>query len=164
METITATATVKNEYKSKPRPKVREYAIRAGGILQYGAAIEQTINRVMIENAQQAGKEYKPFTTFASDFAMAECFGDDAILDTYNRASRSWVSDYKYFTELVMVLNHLCWFWYYNKEKELSALYGDLYYKAVDAFDEYWGEKDGDTEEDAARKDEACSYYYNVTD
>ena len=85
METTTKTV---NPFANAIRPKVREYAQRAGGLLKYAAAIESTIRRVMIENAAQCGKSYEPFTTFANDFAVAECFGDDAILDTYKRAVR----------------------------------------------------------------------------
>ena len=158
------TSTANSMYKNQPREKVREYARRAGGIFQYAAAVESTIKRVMRENAYQAGREYEPFTTFASDFAIAECFGDDAILDTYNRASRSWMRDYKYYTELVLVLNHLCWFWHFNGEPELSGMYGDLFYGAKDAFYEHNEIRDTDTPEEADEKREAVDYFFQTTD
>lgn len=52
---------------------------------------------------------YKPITTFYTDFSIAEPFGESAIKDTYERAFKIWKSDYKYLTELVMVLNWKCW-------------------------------------------------------
>lgn len=52
---------------------------------------------------------YRPFTTFWEDFSIAEGFGRDAILDTYSRAFNSWKSDYKYVTELALILNWKCW-------------------------------------------------------
>lgn len=50
-------------------------------------------------------------TTFAMDFAIAEAFGENAVKDTYRRAMRGWKDNYKYLTELVIVLNHRIWIW-----------------------------------------------------
>lgn len=63
---------------------------------------------------------YELFTTFWDDFAIAERFGIyvkdghyavknidrgvSAIRDTFNRAFKEWKTNYKYLTELVMVL------------------------------------------------------------
>lgn len=52
---------------------------------------------------------YKPITTFWDDFSIADNFGIDAVCDTYNRAFQEWKTDYKYLTELVMVLNWKIW-------------------------------------------------------
>ena len=161
METKTKTV---NPFANAIRPKVREFAKKAGGLFQYAAAIESTIRRVMIENAAQCGKSYEPFTTFANDFAIAECLGDNAILDTYKRAVRGWIGNYKYMTELVMVLNHLCWFWFYNKEQDLSKLYSELYYKSKDAFYEFYETKDDDSDDAREKKAEACRYFFDCTD
>ena len=60
---------------------------------------------------------YKPLTTFWSDFSMAEQFGIEAVKDTFKRAFEEWKGDYKFLTELVMVLNHKIWQWY---EKTMS--------------------------------------------
>ena len=49
-------------------------------------------------------------TTFWGDFKVAIPFGIKAIKDTYNRALytvKMIDKDYKIFTELVIVLNHL---------------------------------------------------------
>ena len=73
---------------------------------------------------------YKPFTTFWQDFTIAEPFGDKAIKETYERAFKEWKSDYKYLTELVMILNWKMWHFYYKGEQELSMLYQTLYEKS----------------------------------
>ena len=48
---------------------------------------------------------YKPITTFWQDFSIADNFGVKAVKDTYKRAFSEWKTNYKYLTELVMVLN-----------------------------------------------------------
>lgn len=71
-------------------------------------------------------------TTFDMDFAIADRFGVKAVRDTFNRAFKEWKSDARYLTELVMVLNHRCWFWYDKGRNDLCSLYEDLFYKAQD--------------------------------
>ena len=163
METITKTV---NPFANAIRPGVRAYAKMAGGLLNYAAATERMFEHNSAAKAAYLGKEYKRLTTFANDFAIAECFGDDAILDTYKRAVRGWIGNYKYMTELVMVLNARCWFWYEceNKDLQLSQLYADLYYKAQDAFYAFYDEKDDDTDEQKDKKAEARQYYFDCTD
>lgn len=79
---------------------------------------------------QRIEHNYECITTFWDDFSVADCFGMDAVKDTFRRAFREWKSNYKYLTELVLVLNHRCWMHYNNGHKQLSALYSDLYYEA----------------------------------
>lgn len=69
-------------------------------------------------------------TTFDMDFAIADRFGVNAVKDTFNRAFNEWKSDARYLTELVMVLNHRCWYWYHLNKHALSKVYEDLFYKA----------------------------------
>ena len=71
-------------------------------------------------------------TTFWQDFRIADAFGVDAVKDTYKRAFKEWKKDYRYLTDLVIALNHSCWYWYENGNHELSELYSDLYYEAHD--------------------------------
>lgn len=93
---------------------------------------------------------YKPITTFWMDFSIADNFGLDAIKDTYRRAFAEWKDDYKYLTELVMVLNWKCHQWYEVDDKKME-LYEDLYYKTNDyAWDNLKGEEQ--------------KYYYKTTD
>lgn len=89
--------------------------------------------------------DYKYFTTFWSDFSIAERFGKTAIEDTAKRAYEEWKDNVEYLTELVMVINHKCWDHYHNGDNTLSGLYGDMYYeyydKAIDYLDKN-GSKD----------------------
>lgn len=90
-------------------------------------------------------------TTFWNDFSIADAFGPKAVLDTYNRAFKEWRSDYKYLTELVMVLNHKAWHHYSKGNTGLSELYSDLYIDTNDwAYDNLEGE--------------ALDFYFHVTD
>ena len=93
---------------------------------------------------------YKPITTFWEDFTIADKFGIDAIKDTYNRAFNEWKNDYKYMTELCLVLNHKIWR-YYEEKRNLAAVYNDLWMK----LDEYLSN---------TLKGEELDYYYRITD
>ena len=89
-------------------------------------------------------------TTFWQDFSIADVFGIKAVKDTYNRAFNEWKSNYKYLTDLVMVLNHKIWQWY-EKNDVLAELYNDLWDKTAQyAMDNLKGEE--------------LSYYFEVTD
>ncbi len=66
-------------------------------------------------------------TTFWSDFSIADAFGTAAIRDTFNRAFGEWKSDYRYLTDLVMVLNHKIWQHYEAGRMEVARLYNDLW-------------------------------------
>ena len=72
---------------------------------------------------------YKPLTTFWSDFSTAEQFGIEAVKGTFKRAFEEWKGDYKFLTELVMVLNHKIWQWY-EKNDELARVYNALWEEA----------------------------------
>ena len=69
---------------------------------------------------------YKPFTTFWEDFSIADKFGFKAVEDTYRRAFKEWRNDYRYLTELVLVLNHKAW-QHVDTNPVLSDLYVTLY-------------------------------------
>lgn len=84
---------------------------------------------------------YKPITTFYTDFSIADKFGIEAIKDTYNRAFKEWKNDYKYLTELVMVLNWKIWEWY-KKNDEIAHVYNDLWETTEDyAYENLEGEE-----------------------
>ena len=93
---------------------------------------------------------YKQITTFFEDFSIADNFGISAIKDTYNRAFKAWKSDYKYLTELVMVLNWKIWEHYEHNDK-----YAELY-------NELWEKADAYAVENL--KGEELSYFYRTTD
>ncbi len=94
---------------------------------------------------------YKPMTTFWEDFSIADCFGTGAVRDTFRRVFKEWKYDYKYLTELVMVLNHKIWQFYEQDKKELAVLYDAL-----------WREADAYAIEHL--EGEELQYFYQVTD
>lgn len=77
----------------------------------------------------EAETGYKPITTFYMDFSIADRFGIAAIKDTFQRAFEAWKDNYKYLTELVMVLN---WKQYehYDTNEPLTELYYSLWEQA----------------------------------
>lgn len=75
---------------------------------------------------------YKPITTFWEDFSIADKFGIAAVKDTCRRAFGEWKDNYRYLTELVMVLNHKIWQWY-EVNGELARVYNSLW-EQVDAY------------------------------
>ena len=113
---------------------------------------------------------YTMFTTFWDDFAIAERMGimvkngqyvrTDvnrgivAIEDTFNRAFKEWKTNYKYLTELVMVLS-----WKSSRFsspptadiEEYSELYAKLFTQA-----RHWALDN--------LKDEALTYFLETTD
>ena len=70
---------------------------------------------------------YKPLTTFWDDFTIAEKFNTKAITDTTEKAFNEWKDDYKYLTELIMVINHKSWYWYEKGNERLTNFYIDMY-------------------------------------
>ena len=75
---------------------------------------------------------YETITTFWDDFTIADFFGISAVKDTYRRAFNEWKSDYKFLTELVMILNWKIW-QHYQTNEPLANVYNDLWMEA----DEY---------------------------
>ena len=76
------------------------------------------------EFMQENGYELQ--TTFWEDFSIADRFGLAAVLDTFNRAFREWKGDYKFLTELTLVLNHKIW-QYYENRPDMAVLYNTLW-------------------------------------
>jgi hypothetical protein len=98
---------------------------------------------------------YKPFTTFWQDFSIADRYGLQAIQDTFNRAFDAWKDNYKYLTELVLVLNHKIFHHYVWKgteeENEKASLYNELWNKTNNyALENLQGEQ--------------ADYFYHLTD
>lgn len=93
---------------------------------------------------------YKPITTFWQDFTIAEKFGIKAVKETFDKVFEEWHKNYKYLTELVMVLNWKIWEHFQN-DRELAKVYNDLWEQA----NNYAWEN---------LKDEELSYFYNIID
>jgi hypothetical protein len=71
-------------------------------------------------------------TTFKSDFTIADRFGVAAVKDTFNRAFKEWKTDYRYLTDLVLVLNHKIWEHYGVGRKVLATIYDGLWRQVDD--------------------------------
>lgn len=92
---------------------------------------------------------YKVQNTFWEDFSIAETCGQSAIQYTYSLAFKLWKHDYKYLTELVLVLNHKIW-QHYKKHPQLAMLY-NIFWQQADKF-----AKDN-------LKDDELNYFLEVT-
>ncbi len=89
-------------------------------------------------------------TTFYSDFSIADKFGESAVRDTYRRARAEWGDNIKYWTELVVALNHKIW-QHYETNEPLARVYNEL-----------WQSADAETYEKF--KGDDIKYYYKQTD
>ena len=98
----------------------------------------------------EAFNGYKPITSFWSDFSIADHFGEKGIKDTFQKVFEEWKGNYKYLTELVLVLNHKIWQWY-EKNETIARLYNNL-----------WQEADSYACENL--KGEEMEYFYMTTD
>lgn len=97
-------------------------------------------------------KETEGFsTTFFMDFSIADRFGDDAIKDTFQRAFKEWKGDYRYLTDLVLVLNQKIWDWYEAGNEPRARIYNDMWIEAQKYADENL-------------KGEELRYYLRITD
>ncbi len=94
---------------------------------------------------------YECQTTFPEDFSIAELFGEEAIRDIYKRAKAEWKKDRIYGTELSMVLNHKCHYWYEEQNMRLSQLYAELWEEYHEWILDNWSDKD-------------LGYYLRITD
>ena len=96
-------------------------------------------------------EQERPTTTFHQDFAIAERFGESAVIDTFKRAFEEWKDDYRMFTELSIVLNHRLWGHCGKGNMDYARLYDSLWKRAdYYAVNNYEGE--------------AAEWYYRVTD
>ena len=98
-----------------------------------------------------AGTGKKRITTLMTEFTIADSFGPDAVKTTFER-SKHYLSDYKIWSEMVIVLNQKIWE-YSKTDQTLSSLYEELWSKAQNMFFERY-----------ANNDEAKEYYLKTTD
>lgn len=93
-------------------------------VFQYAANCEAKFESYL--NA--VGKERK--TTFFSDLSIAEYYGEEAVIETYNNVMREWKDDITYMCEWVISLNQKIWQHYGNKNEKLTELYYGLWKRA----------------------------------
>jgi hypothetical protein len=107
---------------------------------------------------------YKMGYTFVQDFAIADWDGGTKdVNETYGRVKKEWIDNYKAFTEAVMSINMLAWFYDQlikqgvEREdiscEEIMDFYSELYYKAREDF---YNKYEND--------EEACHYFFETTD
>ena len=96
------------------------------------------------------GSSYAPFTTYASDFILAEIEGSAGVIKTAKDAWNNWKTDYKWATEIIMAINFLAWY-HYDVDVNLSL--SELYYKYMDL---YYEQFNGNSE--------ATDYFFEMTD
>ena len=107
-----------------------EYAKAKGAanIFEYA-----TIEERLFENCTTALSGYERKTTFYSDLSIAEfCSNIAGVKDTFTRVCEEWKNNVEYFTEFIMSLNIKAWAWDSRGNEELSCLYSELYYQALD--------------------------------
>ena len=93
---------------------------------------------------------YETMTTFWEDFSIADRFGISAIEDTYVRAFGEWRFNYRYLTELVLVLNWKIW-QHHEKNDDFAKLYNELWLKT----DEY---------ANSTLQGKELEYFFRITD
>ena len=90
-------------------------------------------------------------TLFYADFKVAVPFGMNAVKDTFKNSNYQ-TRNYKAVTELAVVMNHLCWEYYYRAEeaakkgikalaekfREFSQYFTDRYYEVCEWVDEHF--------------------------
>lgn len=116
-------------------------------IMRHAAAQEAGFEGYLNECGQQR------ITTFYSDMTIAELSGGcKAVQESYNRIKKSWLSNYKYWTEFTMVLNLKIW-QHNERDMELARLY-----------DKLWKEADGLFYKTYKNNNEALDHYFERTD
>ena len=104
-------------------------------IFEYAASMEVCFEQFL----ESVGKTRK--TTFFSDLSIAECYGADAIRDTYENVMKSWGDNLDFMCEWVISLNQKIW-QHYESNREIANVYDKLWRKA-DKFcrDKFKGDK-----------------------
>lgn len=74
---------------------------------------------------------YEPKTTFYTDLSIADRYGKNAVIDTYNRVMKYWSEDVVFITEFCMALNWKIWE-HYDAKSPLVETYDTLWRKCED--------------------------------
>lgn len=122
--------------------------------MTYAAGIESWVKKWFSEFIG-----YDMEYTFPYDFAVADWFGEDNVRKTYEEVRKSWLDNYKAFTEVAMTLSMLS-----NANAQLKrqgidkrdvfiCLYADLFWQAKTDFYEKYTDNE-----------EACNFFFQMTD
>lgn len=112
---------------------------------------DAAIAQATFTNGMKELNGYETQTTLYGDFTIADAFGVDAVVDTYNRVFKEWQQDAVFMTELSLVLNHKIWEHHHKNNSGLMVTYDTLWKK----HDEWCGN---------ALNDEDYDYYLRITD
>ena len=113
-------------------------------VFQYAANCEMNFEAFL----ESVGKERK--TTFFSDLSIAECFGENRVIETYDTVMLEWKNDIDYMCEWVIALNQKIW-QHYESNPNLGKVYDNLWRKADEFCCEHF-------------KGEELTKYYEYTD
>ena len=75
---------------------------------------------------QDGEHDYKGFMM---DFAIADKFGANEVLDTFKRCEE-WKDNVEYWASLILTLNHRLWEHYNNGNMSMAVLYDRIWRKA----------------------------------
>ena len=116
---------------------------------------------------------WEPQYTFYSDFAIAEfcetyMHDRGAVVETYNNVIKSWGSDYKALTEIIMVLNHKIWAFFGKENVGVDAKYlgvsKEMGNNIARVYNKLWEDAKEEFFKRFKDNEEALDYYYEVTD
>lgn len=123
-------------------------------VIEYADSLQEWFSMYEMESFG-----YETKTTFYMDISIAECYGIEYIKKSYNDIIESWMDDYKFIAEFILVLNTKAWEWDARRSKGLNipegivGVYSDLFYDLKDkVFDHY---KDNE---------EATNYIFKLID
>ena len=135
-------------------------------VFGYSATTEQNWKANLAEMT-----DWKPSYTFYSDFAIAEFCqvymrDKNAVKKTYNQVIKSWGSNYKALTEIVMVLNHKSWAFAKPNRVDAKILkVGDRWADYfVNLYAELYQKADAEFHKRFKGNEQAMDYYFQVTD
>ena len=116
---------------------------------------------------------WKPQYTFYSDFAIAEFCetymrDKGAVVKTYKDVIKSWGSNYKALTEIIMVLNHKIWAFFGEENVGVDAKYLGVSKETGNniarVYNKLWEDAKAEFFKRFKDNEEATDYYYEVTD
>ena len=93
-------------------------------VFEYASINEQHFEQFL----ESVGKERK--TTFFADLSIAECYGVEAVCDTYKRVMDSWGDDLEFMCEWVIALNQKIW-QHYESNQSIGQVY-DMLWRSAD--------------------------------
>lgn len=76
--------------------------------------------------------DYEPVSNFWEQFTEIEIksnIEEDDFRDLAETLFQAYKNNIIFLTELILVINHKCWYWFENNNGELAKIYSLLYYE-----------------------------------